>query len=305
VGNGTLGAYSLTGLAITSPTSTAADMGQPFSFTVTTAGSPTPSLSEAGALPSGVTFTDNGDGTATLAGTPGSGQAGSYPITITAHNGVASDATQPFTLTVNGVPPGLTADTPATALPINAPYSYTFTASGDPAPTFKLASGKLPTGLTLSPSGVLSGTPTVGGKFSFTVSASNGYGVPAVSPSITITVYAATDMSVKITGPATAKVGATVTYTVTASNNGPANAGLINATFTLPPGASFVSAQNGGAYTNGVVSWTVAAIGSGSHTNLKLSIILGTKGTNTRTPPCKRSIPIPIPPTTRSRSIPP
>ena len=39
-------------------------------------------------LPTGVTFTDNGDGTATLAGTPAAGTGGSYPLTFTASNGV-------------------------------------------------------------------------------------------------------------------------------------------------------------------------------------------------------------------------
>ena len=38
-------------------------------------------------LPTGVTFTDNGNGTATLAGTPASGSNSSYPITIGATNG--------------------------------------------------------------------------------------------------------------------------------------------------------------------------------------------------------------------------
>jgi hypothetical protein len=33
-------------------------------------------LTEAGSLPAGVTFTDNGDGTATLAGTPARAPAG-------------------------------------------------------------------------------------------------------------------------------------------------------------------------------------------------------------------------------------
>jgi hypothetical protein len=51
-------------------------------------------------LPTGVTFHDNGDGTATLAGTPGSGTANSYPITIKAANGTTPNATQSFTLTV-------------------------------------------------------------------------------------------------------------------------------------------------------------------------------------------------------------
>ncbi len=44
-------------------------------------------LTETGALPSGITFTDNGDGTATIAGTAASGTGGSYPLTITPPNG--------------------------------------------------------------------------------------------------------------------------------------------------------------------------------------------------------------------------
>src|SRR6201999_3974449 len=75
------------------PTITSADhttfaVGQHGTFTVTTtAGTPsTTTLSETGSLPTGVSFVDNGDGTATLAGTPDVGTGGSYPITITAAN---------------------------------------------------------------------------------------------------------------------------------------------------------------------------------------------------------------------------
>ena len=71
------------------------------SFTVTTTGSPNPTLSESGSLPSPVTFKDNGNGTATISGTPATGTAGTYSITITASNGVGTAATQSFTLTVN------------------------------------------------------------------------------------------------------------------------------------------------------------------------------------------------------------
>ena len=74
-------------------------MGTPGTFTVTTTGFPTPTLTETGTLPAGVTFVDNGNGTATLAGTPAAGTAGTYPLTITATNSVSS-ATQSFTLTV-------------------------------------------------------------------------------------------------------------------------------------------------------------------------------------------------------------
>src|SRR5205823_280784 len=57
-------------------------------FTVRTGGFPRPSLSRTGTLPLGVSFTNNGDGTATLNGSPAPGTSGTYPITITAQNGV-------------------------------------------------------------------------------------------------------------------------------------------------------------------------------------------------------------------------
>ena len=57
------------GLAITSPNSANFTVGVPGSFELTTVGFPTPTLSETGPLPTGLTFTDNGDGTGTLQGT--------------------------------------------------------------------------------------------------------------------------------------------------------------------------------------------------------------------------------------------
>jgi hypothetical protein len=47
-----------------------------------------------------VTFVDNGNGTATLSGTPAAGTAKNYPITITASNGVGTPASQSFSLRV-------------------------------------------------------------------------------------------------------------------------------------------------------------------------------------------------------------
>ena len=90
--------------AFTSASSTAFTLRSAGSFAITTSGYPAAALSRTGALPSGVTFTANGDGTATLAGTPASGARGSYPLSLTAANGFAPDATQSFTLTVDGAP---------------------------------------------------------------------------------------------------------------------------------------------------------------------------------------------------------
>jgi len=72
-------------------------------FTVTTAGFPAAALSEAGVLPTGLTWTDNGNGTATLSGTPlaGSARRTPYSFTIHASNGVGTAATQIFKLFIS------------------------------------------------------------------------------------------------------------------------------------------------------------------------------------------------------------
>lgn len=90
---------------ITSIAAATFQVGKAGSFTVAARGGPKPSLSQTGALPGGLSFTDNGDGTASLAGTPVDGTAGVYPIAIKASNGVTPDVTQSFTLTVQAAPP--------------------------------------------------------------------------------------------------------------------------------------------------------------------------------------------------------
>jgi hypothetical protein len=93
---------------ISSSSSASATIGQPVNFVVnaslgTTAplASPVPNLTMTGTLPSGVYFSDNHDGTATLLGSPVDGTVGSSMITVTAANGTANNATQTITLTVN------------------------------------------------------------------------------------------------------------------------------------------------------------------------------------------------------------
>ncbi|MCJ0903676.1 putative Ig domain-containing protein [Rhodococcus sp. ARC_M6] len=68
--------------------------------------------------------------------------------------------------TVTGTPP---------AGSIDQPYSYAFTVTGYPAFTVT-STGTLPEGLILTEAGVLSGTPTKTGSFTFTVMASNSEG---------------------------------------------------------------------------------------------------------------------------------
>jgi len=49
-------------------------------------------LSDNGTTPSWASFVDNGDGTATLSGTPALGDSGTYPVTVTASDGTLSDS---------------------------------------------------------------------------------------------------------------------------------------------------------------------------------------------------------------------
>ena len=142
--------------------------GVPDSFTVTTMGTPTASISETGALPSGVTFTDNSNGTATLAGTPASGTTGTYSLTVTASNGVAPDATQTFTLTV--LPIGIS----TTSLPSGTAkvhYSAILSAiGGNPPYSWEVISGALPKGIKLNKkTGVISGKTKQIGTLNFAV----------------------------------------------------------------------------------------------------------------------------------------
>ncbi|MEP6603368.1 MAG: reprolysin-like metallopeptidase [Spartobacteria bacterium] len=76
-----------------------------------------------------------------------------------------------------GVAPAITNGSPPSPAIVGTPYTFTFTATGNPAPTFSITSGTLPPGLTISAGGVLSGTPTSAGTGNFsniTVTASNG-----------------------------------------------------------------------------------------------------------------------------------
>jgi hypothetical protein len=168
--------------AITSASSTAFTAGSAGSFQATATGFPTPAFSQAGNLPSGVTLSSSG----LLSGTPAAGTGGTYPLTITAANGVSPNATQSFTLTVNQAP-AITSASAATFTTGSA-GSFQATATGLPAPTFS-ETGNLPSGATLSSSGLLSGTPTAGtgGTYPLTITATNAVGSSAPQ-SFTLTV---------------------------------------------------------------------------------------------------------------------
>jgi Putative Ig domain len=64
------------------------------------------------------------------------------------------------------------------------------------------ATGTLPPGLTLDPSGVLSGTPTATGTYHFTITVTNGFGDTA-SQDYTVTINPGPLSQYLLTGPST------------------------------------------------------------------------------------------------------
>jgi hypothetical protein len=220
--------------AITSGDFTTFTVGSAGTFTVTTSGRPTAAISETGALPTGVSFVDNGNGTATLSGTPAAGTGGSYSITIAASNGVSPDASQTFTLTVDQAPAITSAD--AATFAEGTADSFTVTTTGYPTAAFQ-ESGSLPAGVTFADNGngtaTLSGTPTAGGSFPLTITASNGVS-PNATQSFTLTV--GTAPTITSADAATFPLGSAGSFTVTATGN---PTPTITASGTMPHGVTF------------------------------------------------------------------
>jgi beta-glucosidase len=191
-------------LQFTSNPSTVVEAGKTGSYTVTTNSMPTATLTESGALPAGVTFTDNGDGTATISGTAPP-TVGTYPITITAANGVSRTVTQAFTFYV-GTQPAITSSSSAVFV-VGTAGSFTVATSGYPKATIA-ESGALPTGVTFTNNGdgtaTLAGAPASGteGAYSLSLTADNGLTPATQSLTLTVLKQAPTSTTAALAGTA-------------------------------------------------------------------------------------------------------
>ena len=138
----------------------------------------------------------------------------------------------------------------------NADYSAPLVATGGTSPyTWSLLSGTLPPGLTLSSGGIIAGTPTVAGTFTFTVGVADSSPTPAtasvqlsltIAGKVTITTSSLPAGSVDVAYSATlSAVGGVTPYTWTlASGSLPAgltlsSAGAISGTPTTAGSSTF------------------------------------------------------------------
>ncbi|MFN2974798.1 Ig domain-containing protein [Terriglobus aquaticus] len=116
-----------------------------------------------GSLPAGLVLNSNG----TITGTPTSSGPSNFSVAV---RDAAQRTTANLSLVVAPAPPPLTVTTSSLSSATNGnAYNAALAATGGtPSYTWSLGSGSLPAGVTLSSSGVLSGTPTVSGNFTFT-----------------------------------------------------------------------------------------------------------------------------------------
>ncbi|MBI4890383.1 MAG: putative Ig domain-containing protein [Acidobacteria bacterium] len=129
-------------------------------------------------LPAGLSLSPAG----VISGTPLA--AGSSTFTVKLTDAAGREAYQYFTLVI-GLAPANPLTITSTGLPrgtAGTAYSQAFAAAGGTAPyTWSVASGTLPLGLTLSPAGVLAGTPAAAGAYTFTARVADSLGAAATA----------------------------------------------------------------------------------------------------------------------------
>src|ERR1700722_2288253 len=181
---------------ITTTTLASPTLNTAYSATVTATGGLLP-LSRAltsGALPTGLSLSSSTTSSVQITGKPTA--AGSFTFTITVTDSAGFSSSEQFTVVVSTI--GITTTSPLPPATVNVAYSVTFAAAGGLTPlTWSVASGStLPPGLTLvSATGVLSGTPTQAGTFTFGITVTDNENPPAsATVNFTLVVSAAQNL---------------------------------------------------------------------------------------------------------------
>ena len=205
-------------------------------------------------------------------------------ITVTATSVSDTSATASVAVTVT-TPPAITTKTLIDATP-NANYSVTLEATGGAGTlTWSLASGTLPTGLSLSSSGAITGDPTASGASTFTVqvadSSAASCGSATAQAPLSLTVVTA--VSITTTALPAGSEGITYLAGVEATGGTPPYTwslatGILPPGLTMPPASGVIS---GMPKSQGTFAFTVAAQDSSAAKQTQtqvLSIPVGAPG---------------------------
>lgn len=227
--------------------------------------------SSSGGMPAGLTLSSAG----VLSGTPAS--PGTYTFPVQVSDSAGTVASTSFQLTIGAATLTITTSSPLAAGQIETSYSATLTASGGSPPytAWNTTGGSLPSGLTLSGSGVLSGTPTTPGTYSFTVQVTDKAGATASTSFQLLITSAALTITTLSPLPA-GKVNTPYSDTLSASG-GTQPYAWTTTNGTLPAGLSLNSAAtlSGTSVTAGNYSFTVQVTdkaGATASTSYQLTI---------------------------------
>jgi hypothetical protein len=231
-------------------------------------------FSDGGTLPPGLTITDSTTNLqqAIISGTPTT--AGVYTVTITATDSTGASGSTTFTWTITNT---VTVDPATLSGVVGTAFSHQLTAtdSDSSITTFvwTQTGGTLPTGLTLSAGGLISGTPSTatGSPFTATVRATDADGFFG-SASVTITITSPNAITVVNPGPQSHASGSAIsTLTITVNDSAAVPPGTITCSQTgMPTGLAFntgTCAFTGTPTTPGVYTVTVRGTDSTGATN--------------------------------------
>ena len=107
-----------------------------------------------------------------------------------------------------------------------------------------------------------------------------GLNTKTVTSNITSTVYSGAEPQLTLTATAPASTTQPgVTFGISYDNTGTGAAQNVTISDTLPPGATFVSASNGGVLVGNTVTWTVGSVAAGGNGQVTVNVSLGAFGT--------------------------
>jgi uncharacterized repeat protein (TIGR01451 family) len=247
-------------LAITTTSLPGGTVGTAYSATLAATGGTTPytwSVSS-GSLPMGLTLNASTgviSGTPTINGTSSftvmATDSSSPPLTTTQALSIFISVTLPLAITTTSVPGGQ----------VGTAYSATLTAfSVNPPDTWSVSVGSLPPGLTLNAStGVIFGTPTTVGTFSFTVAVTDSHNPPiTATANLSIVVISGLPLSITTTSLPGGTVGTAYSATLAATGGTTPYTWAVTSG-SLPAGLTLSSAY-------GVISGTPTTVGTSSFT---------------------------------------
>lgn len=217
---------------------------------------------------------------ATITGLP-NGQAVTVSVAAVNAAGTSDPATSdpvtPFAPITQGSippptsPPAFTAQAPPLTAGIGTPYRYQFTATGDPAPTFRLGGGA-PSWLKVDSNGLVSGTPPARTKsFTYTITATSSAGQQTEGP-YSVTVSSEADVTATLHCPPTLAKGATATCTLLVANAGPALAANVTVLGSVLPPLQLTGCSNGCRRLGGVLGWSLGSLEADQADTLTLTV---------------------------------